>query len=106
MAQRNDPKRPGEFKAQMSLPMAMVDRSNEALYFGAELGSEGYSPFVAVMTVGAYTASDGRKTMVLAAAGYRENTDFPEGRAVLIAKLKEVLSDLEDVTRAQGQVAS
>lgn len=98
--------RPESFPATMRDAADLLKRGNEHIYYCRELGPDGHSPFVAVLTVAALEVAQGSDERCIASAVYNENVEYPEARAALIVKLREVLRDLEAVTVAQSQVAS
>lgn len=71
----------------------------DEVFFARRHGSEGYSCFAAVAVVGVFHAKNdetGEHHLLSLAAG-NYNTDFPESRAKLSAKLRKMADDLDSL---------
>ena len=87
--------------AAPDLPSALLQKAAHDLH-------DGHSPFSMVMVIGCYTVvhagTGARYPQVAVAAKLRK--DMPEEIALLAAKLRQVLADLDAIVATQGQAPS
>lgn len=85
--------------------LVLMSKLTERLFFGHDFSDDGTSPFGAVLTVGAYQIiqEDGGLTPV-ATAAFSQNFTLDWARPVLLAKLKQIVADLEQLEATSKQV--
>lgn len=79
----------------------------EGLFYGERSGARaGQSPFAALAIVGVYHVLDQRtgEHGLRPAGVLLANNDFPEARQGLLAKLREMVADLENIETSSKQV--
>lgn len=75
--------------------LLVLAEAADRLYYGRDFGDEYQSPFGAVLLLGAFQETNGVMVRPAVAAMFNQNTQLDWPRPALIAKLKEVLADLE-----------
>lgn len=85
-------------------PVAIVmARAADRLFYGEDFGLEYHSPFGAVLLLGAYEETNGARVRPAVAAMFNQNVKLDWPRPALIRKLKEVLTDLEQIEATSKQ---
>jgi len=86
--------------------LMLMSELTERLFYGHDFSDDGTSPFGAVLTVGAYQVIDGEEGGLrpVATAAFCQNFTLDWARPALIAKLKQIVDDLEELEATSKQV--
>ena len=75
--------------------LVVLAAAADRLHYGRDFSPDYHSPFGAVLVLGVYQETNGVEVRPVVAAMLNQNSELDWPRPALIAKLKEVLADLE-----------
>jgi hypothetical protein len=86
--------------------LVLMSELTERLFYGRDFSDDGTSPFGAVLTVAAYQVIDeeGGGLRPVATAAFTQNFTLEWARPALIAKLNQIVEDLEQLEATSKQV--